>query len=515
MIVNWRCAKRGAPTEKRPSIIPLMSAPFAPDAFCARLSEVLQRLSSPAYVVGGAVRDAWLGRPPSAHKPVNLDLAVPRDALVLGRRLADAVGGAYVPLHEEEAGTARVIVTVDGARVEVDLSDFRGASLQDDLARRDFTVNAMAVPLAAWCGPEWKAAVIDPLGGREDLARRRLRACYAGTFLDDPIRVLRAFRFGAQLEAELDPSMAPLLREAGPRLSSASGERVREELLATFQTERAGWACRQLEELQLLDVLFPELAPGRGIDQGGYHHLTVLNHELETVAQCDRMLADFAEFSPDLRAPMAEYCAATPVEGRTRKALIKLAGLYHDVGKPATRRVEADGDIWFIGHEQFGEGMMEAVVNRLKLSNREGDLVRKLVLYHLRPGHLSREPQLTRRAIFRFFRDLEEDGPACLFVWWADRLSTRGPISRVDQIDQQRARLEELFRAYFFKAEEVVSPRPVIDGTTLMRALGLTPGPTVGRLLRAVQEAQAEGRVGSAEDALTLARELLVDGSGA
>ena len=232
---------------------------------------------------------------------------------------------------------------------------------------------------------------------------------------------------------------------------------------------------------------------------------------METVAQCDRMLADFAEFSPDLRAPMAAYCAEQPVEGRSRKALIKLAGLYHDVGKPATKRVEPDGDIWFIGHEHFGEAIMEAVVERLKLSNRESDLVRKLVLYHLRPGHLSREPQLTRRAVFRFFRDLEADGPACLFVWWADRLSTRGPGSRVDQIDQQRARLEELFRAYFFKAAEVVNPPPLIDGTVLMRELRLPPGPMIGRLLRAVEEAQAEGRVRTAEEALAYARQAMTE----
>jgi len=130
------------------------------------------------------------------------------------------------------------------------------------------------------------------------------------------------------------------------------------------------------------------------------------------------------------------------------------------------------------------------------------------VLYHLRPGHLSREPQLTPRAIFRFFRDVGEDGPACLLMWWADRLATRGPASRLDQIDQQRARLEELLRAYFLKAEEAVKPPRVIDGNQLMAALGITPGPLVGRMLMAIEEAQAEGRVRSQEDALALAREL-------
>jgi tRNA nucleotidyltransferase/poly(A) polymerase len=486
----------------------MSEAPSLSSALRERLIQESRRRGASLHVIGGAVRDALLGRPaPPLHHALNLDVAVPRGALTLARELAAALGGAYVPL-DEATGSARIVVGDGAERVEVDISDYRGATLEEDLRRRDFTINALAVPLEAWGADGWQAALIDPLDGRADLAARRVRACFAGTFAEDPVRILRAFRFSAALGFELDPSTLPPMREAGPRLAQVSGERVRDELFAIFHTERAAWACRALDTLGAGDVIFPELAAGRGVDQGPYHHLTVLEHQLETIAQCDRMLADFAEFSPDLRAPMAAYCREQLVDGRSRAALIKLAGLYHDVGKPATKRVEADGDIWFIGHEHFGEAMMEAVVSRLKLSNREAEMVRCLVLYHLRPGHLSREPQLTRRAIFRFFRDLGEDGPACLFVWWADRLSTRGPGSRVDQIDQQRAFLEELFRAYFFKAEEVVNPPPLIDGHVLMRRLGLAPGPAVGALLRAVQEAQAEGRVQTAEQALAFARQV-------
>ncbi|MBI3319347.1 MAG: hypothetical protein HYZ89_02000 [Candidatus Omnitrophica bacterium] len=134
-------------------------------------------------------------------------------------------------------------------------------------------------------------------------------------------------------------------------------------------------------------------------------------------------------------------------------------------------------------------------------------MVTRLVESHLRPGHLSREPQLTRRAIFRFFLDLGEDGPACLLLWWADRMATRGPSSRLDQIDQQRARLEELLHAYFFKAEEVIRPPRLLDGRELMTALQLKPGPVVGQLLRAIEEAQAEGRLHTREEAIALARQ--------
>ena len=313
----------------------------------------------------------------------------------------------------------------------------------------------------------------------------------------------------AQLDFLLDPAAGALMRRAVPRLPNVSGERLREELLAMLDTDRAAPAVHALNDLAVFDVLIPELIPGRGMQQGGVHHLDVLGHQLETVVQADRFLSDFAEFSEPLREPLRAYCAEQPVEGHSRKSLIKLAGLLHDVGKPARRSVEADGEIWFYGHEQAGAELVEGIVARLKLSNREAHMVTQLVLHHLRPGFLSREPVLTRRAVYRFFKELDTDGPACLLTWWADRMAARGSKSRLDQIDLQRARLEELLNAYFFKAEEVVKPPRLLDGHTLMRTLQLPPGPRVGELLGAIEEAQAEGRIHTVDQALAFARELL------
>jgi len=483
-----------------------MSSRPVSDEVLAKVAAFAKAKQVPCYLVGGFLRDALLSR---TRLPLNLDLAVPSHALELARHLAAHLGGSYVPL-DEAVGCARVVMSEGERRVEVDLADFRGRTLEEDLARRDFTINALALPIERWGGRrDWAEGLIDPLQGRRDLAARRLRACFPEAFLDDAVRILRAFRFSVELGFETDPSTEPLMREAVPRLAAIAGERIREELMAVLCTDRAHWALRSMNALGALDVLFPELSAGRGVAQGGYHHLDVLEHQLETVAQCDRMMTDYAEFAPELRGPMRAYDETELVEHRPRKALVKLGGLFHDVGKPATRRTKDDGEVWFIGHEQFGVHLVESVTERLRLSNREAELIRHLVLYHLRPGHLSREPQLTRRAIFRFFRDLGDDGPACLLMWWADRMATRGPSSRLDQIDQQRARLEELLRAYFLKAEEAVRPPRLIDGHELMTALGLSPGPLIGTLLQGIQEAQAEGQLHSKEDALALARELL------
>lgn len=471
-----------------------------------RIRAFMEARRVPAFVVGGLVRDQLLGR---TARSVNVDLAIPRHALAVARELAAELPAAFVPL-DELAGTARLIVSADGRRYEFDVSDYRGPTLEADLGRRDFTINAMAVALADWLRcPQQPGPLVDPLGGQAALRRREVAACFAGTFAEDPVRILRAFRFSAQLGFTLAPSMGTLMEESVGRLSTVSGERIRDELFAILETNASAAALQGLETLGALDVLFPELSAGRGVDQGPFHHLDVLAHELEAVRQADRFLADFAEFSEPLRRPLEAYCAREPVERRSHRALIKLAALLHDVGKPSSRQVHPDGEIWFLGHEHTGLPLAQAAVERLKLSNREAELVCRLVLHHLRPGFLSREPQLTRRAVYRFFKDLGDDGPACLLEWWADRMATRGAHSRLDQVDQQRAFLEEMLNAYFFKAEEVVRPPRLIDGHQLMQIFSLKPGPVIGELLAAIEEAQAEGRVRTTEEALVLAREKL------
>ncbi|MBI3321887.1 MAG: HD domain-containing protein [Candidatus Omnitrophica bacterium] len=482
---------------------------MSPHEFLDHLIPILTRVDAaaqsqglPCYLVGGLLRDQLLGRP---LRYLNVDLAVPRDALEWCRRLAAELHGTFVPL-DQSTGCARVVIA-GGARVELDVSDFRGPSLEADLGHRDFTINAVAITLKDWLRqPQQPAPLIDPLQGTDALRRRVLVACFPGAFEEDPVRILRAFRFVSQLGFTVDPGATPLMARASGLLARVSGERIRDELFAIVETDQAASALRSLNELGALDVLFPELVPGRGLDQGNFHHLDVLGHQLEAVAQADRFLTDWREFSDALRAPLAAYCAEQLVERRSRKGLIKLSGLLHDVGKPARRTVEPDGEIWFLGHEQIGAELATGIVERLRLSNREARTVCQLILHHLRPGFLSREPQLTRRAIYRFFKDLGDDGPGCLLTWWADRMATRGPKSRLDQVDQQRARLEELLHAYFFQAEEVVKPPRLMDGTRLMETFRLQPGPLIGDLLAAIEEAQAEGRIRTAEEALRLAR---------
>lgn len=472
----------------------------------ARVDCFMREHQTPCFLVGGLIRDRLLKRD---VRYWDVDLALPGNAIALSRALAQSLSAAFV-LLDEENGCARVVAAENNTRIVLDLADFRAPTIEGDLKKRDFTVNAMAMSLGDWVNGVFNPGrVIDPLQGSQALRARKLVACFDDTFKEDPVRILRAGRFAAQLGFSLDKPLPALMAKEAVRLATVSAERVRDECMLIFETDKAYEAVCLLNDVGALDVVFPELSAGRGLDQGDFHHLDVLSHQLEAVAQADRFLKDFSEFSENLRPVLSGYCAEEPVEGRSRRSLIKLATLLHDVGKPSSRQVHPNGEIWFIGHEHTGAALVEKIVQRLRFSNRESETIRQLVLNHLRPGFLSRETQLTRRAIYRFFKDLGDDGPACLLEWWADRLATRGKKSRVDQIDDHRRFLEEMLGCYFFKAEEVVSPPRLIDGHQLMEIFGLKPGPRIGELLGAIEEAQAEGRISGADEAMALARALL------
>jgi len=282
-----------------------------------------------AALVGGTVRDALLKRAPA---DVDVDVAVPRGALDLARRVADRVGGAYLIL-DAERGAARVIT--ESARLDV--TDWRAPTLADDLMARDFTVNALAVSLRALLR-DGAAAIVDPARGRDDLAAGRLRLPAAHVLADDPLRALRGVRLEASLGLSLTPGATRAIRVAAPALSSVSIERVRDELLAIVALASGGATMRRLDALGLLRAVFPEVEAMRRTTQPRPHRFDVLEHSLRAVAGVDRALADLSAFG-DAAEALAAHLAEPVGGGVTRAQLLRLGALLHDVAKPETRRV--------------------------------------------------------------------------------------------------------------------------------------------------------------------------------
>jgi poly(A) polymerase/tRNA nucleotidyltransferase (CCA-adding enzyme) len=437
-------------------------------------------------LVGGSVRDALRGR-----LDADVDVAVARGALALAERVAARVGATPVVL-DAERGAARVAAP----GVQLDVTDFRAATLEADLALRDFTVNALAVDVGRLLAAG-RAPVIDPTGGVADLRGGRLRPAGPGVLTDDPLRALRAVRLEATLGLALTPAAVRAVRAAAPGLTRVAAERVREELAAILRAPATGRAVRRADALGILGVVIPEVEPMRASAQPRPHRFDVLEHSLRVLEGCDRVLARLgalAPFGEELALHLAE-----PLGGGLRRAhVLKLAALLHDVAKPETRRL-VDGRVRFFEHDVLGAGRARAIAERLRLPERAVALLERLVRHHLRPMHLAQAGEITRRARWRFYRDLGPDTRDLLLLALVDAAGVTGasPLAV-----WRRARLIRELLGGWAEAETVAAAPPLVRGQDVMARYGLPPGPAVGQLLARAREAQDLGLVRTREEAL-------------
>jgi poly(A) polymerase len=437
-------------------------------------------------LVGGAVRDALLGRP-----SLDLDLALPRGAVTLAERLASRLGGRSVVL-DAERGAARVA----WPGLQVDVNDFRAPTLEGDLAARDFTVNALAVPLHPLLA-SGRARIVDPTGGLADLRARRLRPAGPGVLAEDPLRALRAVRLEAALGLRLTGPAAHAVRAAGPGLAGVAAERVRDELSALLRLPAAGRALRRADALGLLSVILPEVEPMRRATQPAPHRFDVLEHSLRAVEACDRLLPRLRALEP-FGDELAEHVAEGLGGGFDRAAALKLAALLHDVAKPQTRRV-VRGRVRFFEHDLVGAASVRVIGGRLRLPERVTALLERLVRHHLRPMHLAQAGEVTRRARYRFYRDLGPDTRDLLLLSLVDAAAVTGASPLVVW---RRAPLIRDLLSGWPEADSAAAAPPLLRGEDVMRRYGLAPGPLVGALLSRAREAQDLGTVRTREEAL-------------
>src|SRR3989449_912495 len=412
-----------------------------------------------AWIVGGYVRDVLLERP---HP--NPDVVVEDgDALALARRFAE-VAGAPPPVTFERYGTAQV--TLPGHLVEFVTAraesyapdsrkpDVRPATLEEDLRRRDFTINTLLMDL--------EGGIHDRLGGRRDLEAGILRtpADPMRTFADDPLRMLRGIRFAPELGFQLAPDLLPAMRALKSRRSPPviSAERVADELRKMLESPRPKLALELLDGSELLGVILPEIEVCKGVAQSGYHTHDVFGHTLLTVD-------------------------ATPPD-----LLLRVAALFHDAGKPAT----AKGDGTFIGHEEVGAGIAKAALERLRFSQKEIDVVVALVRLHLRPVFYKSE--WTDGAVRRLARDAGPLLDRLMALAQADIGASAYP--EPEKLDELQARLDQV------RSERPSRLAPLISGEEIMAIRGIGPGPEVGRIKRRLEELVLDGGVPPDEQAV-------------
>lgn len=454
------------------------------------ISGTVANTDGSVYLVGGAVRQ-WIE---NHSLPDDIDITVfDCDAEAVSKTLADTLDGHFLVLDPEFK--AYRVVLKDKVTT-IDVTQGLNNDLNDDLARRDLTINAMGIQLTGQIEPNWQPdTIVDPFNGIFDLTEKCIKMVSKDNLLDDPLRLLRVFRCGASINADdYDPKTLEVVAENGEKLLEAAPERIQQEFFKLLSAEPCYPHLRLMADIGLLEVIFPEMSPMHEIPANGYHHLGLFDHTLELVKQSEILIH---QFNQDDQAYFRHYFNPQV----KRFGLIKFGCLLHDFGKPDTlghKEGENGERLTFYGHDKVSETLTGAIGKRLKLGNTITKYLQKLVRWHLYPCHFGEESP--RKSIMRFLNRIGDEVPDLLLLSLSDRYSTRSEM--VSEADIQRATQQHfyLLEQYKIEAATIKAP-PLLSGKDIMTLCEITEGPKIGKIMTALKEAQLIGEFSSPEGA--------------
>ncbi len=474
------------------------------------IKEYLGREKILSYLVGGYVRDTLLQR-----DIVDIDIAVSGDALILAQKFSEVLQGNFI-LLDAENHVARVVFRKNDKQFCLDISALRG-SIEQDLSLRDFTIDAMAIDMNKLGEGISAEDIIDPFKGQSDIIDKFVRVVSNDALQNDPIRMLRAVRLAAEMGFVIEKNTEVLIMDQHQLLANVALERINEELCHLFSLPETSYWLRILDHLRLLEMMFPELDRTRGVEQPIEHYWDVYNHLIETVAtveylftpaessQQDTNILSFVPLSEEIR----QYFEQPVGAGLRREDIMKIAALLHDIAKPQTKIIADNGRTRFFGHDKDSAEMAAQILTRLRFSNRQVQIVRKMIELHMRVGQMTQPGELpTHRAIYRYFRDAGDVAIDTLFFSLADHLAARGP-----NLDLQHWKEHADMVRYTLSVcqeKEIVQPPKLVDGHDLMNIFGLQPGPKIKKILEAIREMQAAGEITTRDDALTVIKKWLL-----
>lgn len=447
------------------------------------------------WIVGGAVRDAALGR-----EVADVDLAVAGDPRAVAKAIGAGLGEHAFELSAE-FGTWRVVSTSRGW--QVDATVLRGEGIETDLSSRDFTIGAVAVPVAG--GGE----LIDPFGGLADLDRKVLRVVGERSFEEDPLRLLRAARLAAGLGLELDPASVSLARAAAGRAAEPAGERQLAELRQLLGGPDPLRGLALLDELELTAAVLPEVEGLRGVEQGPNHHLDVHGHTIAVLEHTLEVEADLERFAGERSAEVAALLAEPLADEMNRRTALRFGALFHDIAKPQTR-AERDGFVGFRGHDVVGAEVIGGICARLRASRRLSQHLQGLALHHLRLGFMIPEAPLPPRRVHEYLRATDPVGVDVTLLTVADRLSARGvgPLASPEMVEAHLSLAREMIAAALDWRRDG-PPTPLLRGDELAAELGIEQGPRLGETMAELEAAQYAGEVSDRAGAIEHARNWL------
>lgn len=451
------------------------------------LSRIADKFGNEIYLVGGTVRDYFMGLESTDRDIIVMD----EDARDFALKLAELFEASFVPLDEENK--IYRIVLPDKINY-IDITNPVGDSIEKDLMRRDLTINAIAVNIRT-------GELIDISGGVTDIRNKCINYVNELNFVDDPLRLLRVYRFQALYGFELAPETISAVCRYSDLIRKPAVERINYEILKLFSGEYAHIALENMNKTWILEEIFPFVKELKQVPPNSHHHLDLFHHSIETVRQVQNL---YNEASDDVK----EHLDEIDFGGFSRLAHLKLAAFMHDIGKFSTWTIE-EGRHRFIKHDDVGAKMSVKVLKELHFSNKQIDYISLMIKYHIYPSHVMTSPQITEKIMMRYVRKMDSNSIDAIILAQADRLSARGPEITDEIVERNITSLNMLLR-FYLEARETLEPLPkLLSGNDVMDILNIKPSRQLGEIMEALHEAQISGDVITREHAVEFVKNLV------
>ena len=445
---------------------------------------------SEVYVVGGTVRDYIMG-----FAAYDRDLIVlNEDAKEFALKLQGIFDSTFIPLDEDNKIYRLVLKDSEDIHNPemIDITNPIEGSLERDLMRRDLTINAIAVNIKT-------GDVIDMFGGVADIKNKVLNYIEEVNFIDDPLRLLRVYRFQAVLDFELGADTIMAICKHTDLINNPAKERVLYELMKLFSGKYTATALLNMNKTWLLEEIFPVVKEMKQVPPNTHHHLDLLHHVIETVNHIQILYNEADD-------RVKEHLDRVDFGGFPRLAHIKLAGFLHDIGKFSTWTIDKEtGRHRFIKHDDVGSKMVKPLLKELTCSNKQIEYVSDMIKNHIYPSALMNE-EANEKAMMRYFRKLGDNVIDNIILAKADRLSARGEAVSDEMVEQNIKNLDKLLNFYFDSLDKLAPLPKLLCGNEVMEMLNIKAGPELGKILDALYEAQLDGDVISKDDAIAFVK---------
>ena len=435
-----------------------------------------------AYIVGGFVRDILMNK-----KSPDRDLILCGcDVEKFSRELADKLNAHFIELDSVNK-IYRIVLENKIDYIDITMpieNDF-----EKDIKRRDLTINAIAYNLKT-------SEIIDLVGGVDDIKNKKIKGICDKNFEDDPLRLLRIFRFYAKTGFEIDESLIELSKKLYKHINEPAKERVTVELLKMFEGKYCDLALLKLDECGLLEEIFPIYKEVKKIPPNSHHHLDLIHHLIESVRQVQMIYEKSSE-------EVKNYLETIKYGSVQELAFLKLATFLHDIGKPSCWTIEEDTlRHRFIKHDEIGSKLVVPILKDLKFSKKQIQYVQTLIKYHIYPSSMVSAEDVTDKAFMKFYRKMEGYVIDLIILAMADRLSARGEKITEDIVNKNINALTKLLSDYLEMRKDIKPLEKLLDGRDIMELLKIKQGPKLGEIINALKEAQISGNVTTKEEAV-------------